>query len=360
MPNPLDVWHLKLIFQKENMINLIKYLFFIVFISFPNAEEKPIKINIIGKVLDHNVSGLKGAKLIIENDDGEELKSEKSGKEGKFKFKKIKLFPGEYTLKGDHKIDGYGEIKFFVDSTDVELTLIIPTKKEEPLISIQEKLPQQRNITEKETLKFEEYFFEYESNLEALKGEIDSLKSVVKGYEKKQTMPNIGREILDLIVIPEYQHRVELQNGTVVSGALIEETDSTLTLKTQIGTLVLQKEVVVKMDELKKPGPKVISLGDPFIDYYPRKQIFSGKVKNVGEIRADFVRIVVKLFDQTTKSAGRDSVFVKGERTVYETNVIADTALKPGEMASYSLTVPIKKGRKPEYHTMDIHWEQTK
>ncbi|MFL3006711.1 MAG: SpaA isopeptide-forming pilin-related protein, partial [Candidatus Neomarinimicrobiota bacterium] len=174
------------------MINLIKYLFFIVFISFSNAGEKPIKINIIGKVLDHNVSGLKGAKLIIENEDGEELKSEKSGKEGKFKFKKIKLFPGEYTLKGDHKIDGYGEIKFFVDSTDVELTLIIPTKKEEPLISIQEKLPQQRNITEKETLKFEEYFFEYESNLEALKGEIDSLKSVVKGYEKKQTMPNIG------------------------------------------------------------------------------------------------------------------------------------------------------------------------
>ena len=360
MPSLLDAWHLKPIFQKENMINSIKYLLFIIFISFSNGQEKLIKINITGKVLDHNVSGLKGANLIIENEDGKKLKKEKSGKEGKFKFKKIKLFPGKYTLKGDHKIDGYGEIKFFVDSTDVELTLIIPTKKAEPVIPIQEKLPQQKTIPEKETLKFEEYFFEYESNLEALKGEIDSLKSVVKGYQKKQTMPNVGREILDLIVIPEYQHRVELQNGTVVSGALIEETDSTLTLKTQIGTLVLKKEMVVKMDELKKPGPKVVFLGDPFIDYYPKKQIFSGKVKNVGEIRADFVRIVVRLFDQTTKSAGRDSIFVKGDRTVYETNVIADTALKPGKTASYSLTVPIKKGRKAEYHTMDIHWEQTK
>ena len=106
MPNPLDVWHLKPIFQKENMINSIKYLLFIAFISISNAEEKPIKINITGKVLDHNVSGLKGAKLIIENEDGKELKNEKSGKEGKFKFKKIKLFPGEYTLKGSHKIDG--------------------------------------------------------------------------------------------------------------------------------------------------------------------------------------------------------------------------------------------------------------
>ena len=342
------------------MINSIKYLLFIAFISISNAEEKPIKINITGNVLDKNVNGLKGAKLVIENNNGEKLENEKSGKEGKFKFKKIKLFPGEYILKGNHKTEGSGEITFFVDSVDVELTLVIPTKKEEPVIPIQEKLPQQKTITEKETLKFEEYFFEYESNLEALKGEIDSLKSVVKGYQKKQTMPNVGREILDLIVIPEYQHRVELQNGTVVSGALLDETDSTLTLKTQIGALVLKKEMVVKMDELKKPGPKVVFVGDPFIDFYPNKQIFSGKVKNVGEIRADFVRIVVKLFDQTTKSAGRDSIFVKGDRTVYETNVIADTALKPGRTASYSLTVPIKKGRKAEYHTMDIHWEQTK
>ena len=168
------------------------------------------------------------------------------------------------------------------------------------------------------------------------------------------------REILDLIKIPEYQHRVELQNGTIVSGALLEETDSTLTLKTQIGTLVLKKEMVVRMDELEKPGPKVIFIGEPFIDYYPDRQIFSGKVKNVGEIRADFVRIIVKLFDQTTKSAGVDSIFVKVDRTVYESNVIADTALKPGKTSSYSLTVPIKKGRKAEYHTMDIHWEQTK
>ena len=83
-------------------------------------------------------------------------------------------------------------------------------------------------------------------------------------------------------------------------------------------------------------------------------------MKNVGEIRADFDRIDVKLFDKSTKRDGKDSIFVKGDRTIYETNVIADTALKPGKIASYSLTVPIKKGRKAEYHTMDIHWEQTK
>ena len=299
-------------------------------------------------------------KLIIEDGDGKNFGKEKSGRNGDFTFKKLKLFPGEYLLKGNHKIDGSGEVRFFVDSTDIELTLVIPNPVVEPIISTQERLPQQKSIPEEETLKFDEYFFEYESNLKSLKEEIDSLKSVVKGYQKKQTMPNIGREILDLIKIPDFQHRVELQNGTVVSGSIIQESDSSLTLKTQIGTLVLKKEMVVKMNELKKPGPKVVFLNEPFIDYYPDKQVFSGKVKNIGEVRADFVRVIVKLFDQTTKSAGMDSIFVKGDRTVYETNVIADTALKPGKTASYSLTVPIKKGRKAEYHTMDIRWEQTK
>ena len=342
------------------MIKLGKYFLFILIIGSANSEEKTVRINIVGKVLKKNVTGLKGVKLLIEDSDGKNFGKEKSGRNGDFTFKKLKLFPGEYLLKGNHKIDGSGEVRFFVDSTDIELTLVIPNPAVEPIISAQERLPQQKSIPEKETLKFDEYFFEYESNLKSLKEEIDSLKSVVKGYQKKQTMPNVGREILDLIKIPDFQHRVELQNGTVVSGSIIQESDSSLTLKTQIGTLVLKKEMVIKMDEFKKPGPKVVFSNEPFIDYYPDKQVFSGKVKNIGEVRADFVRVIVKLFDQTTKSAGMDSIFVKGDRTIYETNVIADTALKPGKTASYSLTVPIKKGRKAEYHTMDIRWEQTK
>ena len=183
---------------------------------------------------------------------------------------------------------------------------------------------------------------------------------MVKGYEKGQSMPNISREILDLIKIPETQSRIELQNGTVVSGEILQESDSTLTLNTRIGKLVLKKEMVVRMDELQKPGPKVVFLGDPFIDYYPDKQIFSGRVQNIGQIRADFVRVIGNLFDQTTQNTGMDSVFVKGSRVVYESNVVADTALEPGQTASYVLTVPIKKGQKTEYHTMDVHWNETK
>ena len=114
MQNLYVAWHLKHIFQKENMTNSIKYLLFIAFTSFSNAEEKPIKINITGNVLDKNVTGLKGAKLVIENNDGEQLEKEKSGKEGKFKFKKVKILPGEYILRETTKQKDTGKLNFLL------------------------------------------------------------------------------------------------------------------------------------------------------------------------------------------------------------------------------------------------------
>ena len=329
-----------------------------------NVKQKAKKnFTVTGVVQNSAGKKIKKVKLSIINEEGKEVADGKSKGGGEFKFKKIRA--GSYTLMGEHKKEGKGDVKFTLKTTDVDLTLSISntlsqTNSETEITEQRVILPQQRQKPEKPKLKFEDLFFEYDSNLKALETEIDSLKRVVKGYQKGQTMPNVSRELLDLIKVPTFQHQVELQNGTIVTGDLLEESDSTLTLKTQIGTLVIKKEMVVRVDEFKKPGPKVILLGEPFIDYYPDRQIFSGQVKNVGEIRADFVRIIGNLFDQTTSNTGTDSIFVKGTRIVYESNVVADTALEPGQTAPYTLTIPITKGRKAEYHTMDIHWEETK
>ena len=325
------------------------------------------KFDVTGIVIGENGEKLKKVKLTIFNDLGKKVESGKTKKGGEFKFKKMKA--GDYRIVGEHKEEGEVSVDFSITSKDVDLkiefqselldkSLIVDDLSEVavPLVP----LPQQKEEKSNQQLKFDELFFEYESNLKALEIEVDSLKNVVKGYEKGQSMPNISREILDLIKIPETQSRIELQNGTVVSGEILQESDSTLTLNTRIGKLVLKKEMVVRMDELQKPGPKVVFLGDPFIDYYPDKQIFSGRVQNIGQVRADFVRVIGNLFDQTTQNNGMDSVFVKGSRVVYESNVVADTALEPGQTASYVLTVPIKKGQKTEYHTMDVHWNETK
>ena len=325
------------------------------------------KFDVTGIVIGENGEGLKKVKLTIFNDLGEKVESGKTKKSGEFKFKKMKA--GDYRIVGEHKKEGEVSVDFSITRKDVDLKIEFQSEliDESPIVDDLNEvavplvtLPEQKEQKSNQQLKFDELFFEYESNLKALEIEVDSLKSVVKGYEKGQSMPNISREILDLIKIPETQSRIELQNGTVVSGEILQESDSTLTLNTRIGKLVLKKEMVVRMDELQKPGPKVVFLGDPFIDYYPDKQIFSGRVQNIGQVRADFVRVIGNLFDQTTQNTGMDSVFVKGSRVVYESNVVADTALEPGQTASYVLTVPIKKGQKAEYHTMDVHWNETK
>ena len=325
------------------------------------------KFDVTGIVIGENGERLKKVKLTIFNDLGKKVESGKTKKGGEFKFKKMKA--GDYRIVGEHKEEGEVSIDFSITRKDVDLKIEFQSDllDESPVVDDLSEvavplvpLPQQKEENSNQQLKFDELFFEYESNLKALEIEVDSLKNVVKGYEKGQSMPNISREILDLIKIPDTQSRIELQNGTVVSGEILQESDSTLTLNTRIGKLVLKKEMVVRMDELQKPGPKVVFLGDPFIDYYPDKQIFSGRVQNIGQIRADFVRVIGNLFDQTTQNTGMDSVFVKGSRVVYESNVVADTALEPGQTASYVLTVPIKKGQKTEYHTMDVHWNETK
>jgi len=368
MLNPFDAWPSRHISQRGSMIRLLPYIMLLGLVFAVDKEGKAkTKFTVTGTVIGKDGEGVKKVKLTVYDEIGKKINSGKTNKDGEFKFKKMKA--GTYRIIGEHKKEGEVEIDFSLSRKDIDLKLefepeeITPVPQavdQTPTESNLTLLPQQRKTVDDQKLKFDDLFFEYESNLKALETEVDSLKSVVKSYQKGQTMPNVSREILDLIKIPESQHRVELQNGTVVSGELLQESDSTVTLRTQIGTLVLKKEMVVRMNEMERPGPKVVFLGDPFIDYYPDRQIFSGRIQNIGQVRADFVRVVGNLFDQTTQNTGMDSVFVKGSRIAYDSNVVADTALEPGQAASYTLTVYIEKGQKPQYHTMDIHWNETK
>ena len=358
----------------------ITTFFLIIVLGFSYAKGKYTVSGIVQNEKGEAIK--KGSLVLINKTDGSEVKKGKISRKGVFKLKKIAN--GKYQINVD--ADGKGTLPVNVMDDDVkDLVVIVKSlmenKNEEPInteLATSDKpeeietlntplktkteedlLPQLRPFEQVDKLQFEDQFFEYESNLRVLKNQIDSLKSIVTAFEKKQTMPNVSREILDLIKVPEFQYRIELKNGTVVMGDILSENDSSLVLKTQIGQLVLKKEMVIRRNKHEEPEPKVIFLGDPFVNIYPDRHEFSGRVKNVGEKRADFVRVVTNLFTQTTKAAGQDSVFVKGTRIIYDSGVIADTALDPGQTATYSFPVKIKGRRKVQYHTMDIHWNTT-
>ena len=374
-----------------------------IFVLFFTSSLKSKEVQTLSGIIS-SASGvpLKKISLTLYDSDESDINTKKTNKKGYFSFKNIKY--GEYTIKINDDENGFNSVNITVpdgQNNDLQIKLnkieIPDTITEEilkdttkvfnstslltnadsdinPLAPISADtlntplntdkvsnlLPQIRPPDNSDRLYFEDQFFEYESNLRGLKNEIDSLKSIVTAFEKKQTMPNLSEELLDLIQVPIYEYKIELQNGTIVKGDIISESDSTIILKTQIGTLVLEKDLVTRKDKYTQPKPEIIFLDKPKINIYPRKYIFSGKVKNIGSKRADFIRIISNLFTQTTKLAGRDSSFVKGTKTLYSSGVIADTALEPGEIGTYNFPVRIDKKNKIEYHTMDINFDEIK
>ena len=362
------------------MNSQLKIFFLLIIVGFTYAKDT---YTISGTVQNEKGENLKkGSVVLVSKTDGSEIKKTKINRKGEFKLKKIT--PGKYQINAD--AEGKGSLPVDIVDNDIKDLVVIIKNSDDKKIDTSENiavitpektetvqaldtplktektgdlLPQVRAFDQVDKLQFEDQFFEYESNLRVLKNQIDSLKSIVTAFEKKQTMPNISRELLDLIKVPEFQHRIELKNGTVVLGDILSETGSSLVLKTQIGELVLEKEMIIRRDKHEEPAPKVVFLGDPFINIYPDRHEFSGRIKNIGQRRADFVRVLSSLYTQTTKAAGKDSVFVKGTRIIYDSGVIADTALDPGQTATYNFPVKIEGRRKVQYHTMDINWNET-
>lgn len=240
----------------------------------------------------------------------------------------------------------------FLFSQESDTTKVDSTKEkgtEFPEIKLEREKPEQ--------LPMGELFFDYKDDLENLQTQIDSLKRVLRVMERKGGIPSINEELLNLIKIPELQHRIELTNGTVVIGEIIEETDLHVIIQTAIGQLSIEKDRVVKIDEERPPAPKVELMREPFVDIYPDREEIRGVVKNTGKTRADFVRIIANLWTPETELGYVDSAFAKGSTQVYNTGVITDTAIEPGATAQFYIVVPIEEGAKVvEYRTYDIRW----
>ena len=134
-------------------------------------------------------------------------------------------------------------------------------------------------ILRKETDKLEvdEPFFELKSSIDLLHQQVDSLKKVISTYEKgKGAMPTIDEELLNLIKVPQLRHRIELQNGTIVNGEIIEEDQLGIIIQTSIGQLAIEKNRIVDIMEDLPPSAKVELTSEPFIDAFPDREEITG------------------------------------------------------------------------------------
>ena len=223
-------------------------------------------------------------------------------------------------------------------------------------------LPDVRELGDKTNkLPLGEPFFELKSSIDLLHQQMDSLKRVISVYEKgKGAMPTIDEELLNLIKIPQLRHRIELQNGTIVNGEIIQQDDLGIIVQTSIGQLSIEMDRVVNIVEDLPPNAKVEIMGEPFVNAFPDREEISGVVKNVGLKRADFVRVIAHLWTATTELVQTDSIFVTGKQQKYLTGIRTDTALEPGSTSEFKLTIPLSDEDKVSYRTYEVRWETYK
>ena len=250
------------------------------------------------------------------------------------------------------------------DSTSIDSTAMSETIVEDiNSLDSEQPLPIIRDPGNKivERLENDEPFFEIKSSIDVLRQQVDSLKKIISVYEEgKGAMPNINEELLDLIKIPQLRHRIELQNGTVVNGEIIEEDDLGVIVQTSIGQLAIEKDKIVDIGEDLPPTAKVELINEPFVDIYTDREEIVGSLKNIGTKRADFVRIIANLWSPTTQLLYQDSVFVSGQNTKYYTGIKSVTSLEPGSISEFKITIPLDSKSEVSYRTYEVRWESYK
>ena len=102
--------------------------------------------------------------------------------------------------------------------------------------------------------------------------------------------------------------------------------------------------------------PEVEFQGDAIDEIYPNHRIFSGMVYNNGFRRADFVRVIYKLWSERTELIGIDSSFVEGTKVIYKSGVISDTAMEPGYSSEFIVNVAADSSL-VRYVTREIKWD---
>ena len=223
-------------------------------------------------------------------------------------------------------------------------------------------LPDVRRLTkETDQLDSDKPFFELKSSIDLLHQQVDSLKKVISTYEKgKGAMPTIDEDLLNLIKVPQLRHRVELQNGTIVNGEIIEEDELGIIIQTSIGQLAIEKDRIIDIMEDLPPIAKVELISEPFVDAFPDREEITGSIKNIGTKRADFVRVIAHLWSPTTSLLQQDSVFISGKNQKYYTGIKSDSALEPGAIVDFKITIPITEADEVSYRTYQVRWESYK
>ena len=224
-------------------------------------------------------------------------------------------------------------------------------------------------------------------DLKKLGAEIEHLKAELKELKGRADIWDNPLKIYDKEII--------LNNGTTIYGKIIYQDDRAIKVQTLIGYLSLDRNSIVRIVEnipelqeaksqpleshtltsaptASSSAPVTISSqavppavsANCILDGNIREsadnsgnRVFSGRVKNIGARRADFVKINMIFRMNWSGSTKTVTTFAKGSFQTFQSGITSDNSLLPGAGGDFQLFLPKSFGSFIGY-TYKIEWEE--
>ena len=198
-------------------------------------------------------------------------------------------------------------------------------------------------------------FYPVNETIENLQNQINELKSRVTEYESTLQAPSLNAEVLKLIKEPDLTHEIDIDNGAMIQGKIIQENAAELIVQTRIGQLRIDKAHVIEIRESPPFSPEIVINENTLLEKInPNELNVSGTLLNTGSRRGDFVRIIYHLWENDTKLVYSDSTFISGNTIQYMNGVISDASLNPGESGTFNFSIEIPDSITVTYWTKEI------
>ena len=363
-------------------------------------------VTLSGRIVNSDGKKVKKAMLTLLSG-GEVVEEDKTGRNGKFKFKKLEK--GDYVLQATH--DEFGSAEMIItlaEKKDIG-DLSLSTEKTSKAIADAAKgdggadestmkKPGRISVTVPQTMEamgspsrdfiLNELNFEIKklsAEFKHLSQENDDLKALSKMWVNPLTI---------------YSKEIILKNGSTVFGKIIYQDDKSLKVETLIGYLIVDRAQVVRIvdnvitedtheyvpEQIRDsytppPMPKLaqprytstnnsarnasakFSANCVLVGNISEKKdgqgniIFKGEIKNIGGRRSDFVKVDFVFRKNWSGETKTLTTFVKGSYNTFDTGIVSDASLLPGAVGKFDLYVPQDFGGFIGYSYI-IDWEE--
>jgi len=355
-------------------------------------------VTLSGRIVDSDGKKVKKAMLTLLSG-GEVVKEDKTGGNGKFKFKKLE--EGDYVLQASHDELGSAEtIITLTEKKDIGDLALSTEKASAPVAGVTDAAKQadRVSVTVPQTMEamgspskdfiLNELNFEIKklsAEFKHLTQELDDLKALSKMWVNPLTI---------------YSKEIILKNGSTVFGKIIYQDDKSLKVETLVGYLIIDRAQVVRIvdnvitedtqeyvpEQIREsytppPMPKLaqpkytssnnsarnasakFSANCVLVGNISEKKdgqgniIFDGEIKNIGGRRSDFVKVDFVFRKNWSGETKTLTTFVKGSYNTFDTGIVSDASLLPGAIGKFDLYVPQGFGAFIGYSYV-IDWEE--